>query len=194
MNIRLVTSYAVFASITLAGSINPAQGFEIKRTKTEVEVLSSAVGALPAVGIDFTGGFTDAGFPELARQDLVVGWQEVGGVQPEPFRVGVPAGCFVQRDNGYVVKNYAACGVEILLNDSGEEMSLPIDAFDAKVIVRDDGTAIFKIGAEFRSPAGAAPVLERVGGSELSVVIGREMQTSPALRAATVSGIEPQPF
>src|SRR5690606_35852657 len=81
-------------------------------SRTAVEAVTSAAGDR-AVEVQFAAAFT-GGLPDL-RDDVEIGWGRVGGIDPEPFRVLIPAGCFSETRRGFRVRDFAACGVQMWL-------------------------------------------------------------------------------
>ena len=179
-----------------------ARGVEIARTKTEAGGVTSAAGAR-AIKLEFTAELIN-GIPDLT-DDVEVGWQQVGGVEPTPFRIVMPAGCFVTGRRGAEVEDFQACGVEISV-DSGARgrAHMAIMDFEAKGVARGDGRYRFDIVTTFVPPDPVHDtippdpiheILGILGGAAVQIAIaGETTMPSLPLRTETVSGIEPVPF
>ncbi|MEW5977727.1 MAG: hypothetical protein AB1898_18190 [Acidobacteriota bacterium] len=179
------------ACVMLASSLlSTLWGFDIRRAKTEAEIGLDTAGA-QAVQLHFRAELTNNSFPDLARQRVVVGWQNAGGIDPQPFRVLIPAGCFVPNA-GFHVEDFRGCGVQMMFGRT----VVNITEFEARFVVRTDGNARFALEATFGAVSGIdpTPFLGPLGGSATQIVIGSESSAVPPSRAETVSGIDPQPF
>ena len=132
--------------------------------------------------------------PDLQESNIVATWQRAGGVQPTPFRILIPAGCFVsQRDRLHV--DGTSCGVQISLD--GE--MLEVDGFFARAYPPEPvnpGDPL-RLGIRLSLEADAArsgSLLSTLGGAEVSIVIGRESAVATPKNIDAVSGIDPTPF
>jgi hypothetical protein len=170
-----------------------APGVEISRSKTEAVVVTSAAGAR-AIELEFTAELIN-GIPDL-MDDVEVGWRQVGGVEPQPFRVLMPAGCFVTSRRGSQVEDFDVCGVQIAVNSSQRgRILMTIVDFEAKGVARDDGIYRFDILATFVPPDPIHEILGILGGAAVQIATGSgTTMPSLPLRTATVSGVDPQPF
>lgn len=180
-------------------------GFEIARTRTEAAGTTSAAGARE-VQLRWAAELVN-GMPDLS-DDVEVGWQQVGGVEPTPFRVLIPAGCFVSNRRGARVEDFTACGVELSVESgAGGRTLVAVVDFDARVVARDDGSYRFDIITSIIPPDPVVPpdpvippdpvhaFLGILGGAAVQIAAGGETtMASPPLRIETVSGIEPTPF
>ena len=138
--------------------------------------------------------------PILSRDDVIVTWRRAGGIQPQPFRIAIPAGCFVETRNAFVVRD-TGCGVRIILDGT----RLTTDVFGARLfppepvvppdpIVPPEPVRL-RVRLELAlSPAAAAELLSTLGGATVIVQIGAERGISPASEIQSKSGISPQPF
>lgn len=132
--------------------------------------------------------------PILSRDDVVVTWQREGGVSPTPFRIAIPAGCFVETRNGFRVMD-TGCGVRITLNGT----RLATDVFAARLVppepIFPPEPVKLRIRLELaQTVPGAAELLATLGGATVIVQIGAERGVSPASEIQSKSGISPQPF
>lgn len=193
---------ALCAACSLAA---PAVAFDIVGSRTEAEGQTSAAGAR-FVQLRFSAELVNEGGPNFT-EDVFVGWQEVGGVEPVPFRVLIPAGCFKPTRRGFRLDDFATCGVQLTVGTSDRGLVLlDILDCDARVARRDDGTTRFDLVASFIPPDPVIPpdpivppdpiraFLGLIGGAAVRMAVGSEVAASPPLRAATLSGIEPTPF
>jgi hypothetical protein len=171
------------------GLVATASAFEIGRTRTAVAILQLATGAR-VVRLNLAAELSNNRIPDVTRQRVEVGWQQVGGVDPEPFRILIPAGCFVGA-RGFRVEDFRRCGVQIVFGRSG---ALFITDFEARLVARDDGTYRLDMEASVIPPDPIHAVLGAVGGAAVQIAIGTESARSLPVSAATVSGVEPQPF
>jgi hypothetical protein len=177
--------------ILLTAAALPA--FEIHRSRTSAGIELDASGAL-VLQLAFRAELLDR-LPDLVRADVVVGWQQVGGVEPSPFRVLIPAGCFEAGRNGSRVEDALACGAEATFGseENGRTVLSLVD-LDARVVSREDGTTRFDLRASILPPDPIHPLLGALGGAAVSIVLGSESAVSLPLRIETVSGIDPTPF
>lgn len=166
--------------------------FEVTRSRTTARLLTSASGAR-LIHVAFTAELT--ALPDLRAADVDVGWQEVGGVEPEPFRVLIPAGCFVGA-RALRVEDFRSCGVVVTVGqDDGRATVLALADFAATIRSRDDGTHRFDVDARVFPPDPIHALLGIVGGAAVRIAVGSET-SAVALPdgVATVSGIDPEPF
>lgn len=138
--------------------------------------------------------------PILSRDDVILTWRRAGGIEPTPFRVAIPAGCFVEARNAFIVRD-TGCGVRLILNGT----RLTTDVFGARLVPPEPivpPDPIFppepirlRVRLELAlAPAAAAELLSTLGGATVIVQIGAERGVSPASEIQSKSGIEPQPF
>jgi hypothetical protein len=196
----------VAAGLVLGALAAPASGFEIPRTKTEAVIQTSTSGD-EIVQLTFVAELVNEGGPDVS-DDVVVTWQEVGGIEPTPFRILIPAGCFRdRRGRGFYVDDFRACGVELSVASSARGLALlEIVDFQARLLHRDDGASRFDIVTSVIPPDPVVPpdpivppspgraFLGIVGGAAVEIAIGSESSAAAPLRIETVSGVEPQPF
>ena len=203
---RIVSVCAGLVAAAILGV--PLSAFEVVRAKTEARGDTSASGA-DTLQLTFAAELVDAGSDGPAvSDDVVVGWQEVGGVEPVPFRILIPAGCFVDRRGlGFYVDDFSTCGVQMSA-DSGARVLvlLEIVDFQARFVRGRDGTSRLDIVTSFIPPDPIVPpdpiippdpvraFLGVLGGAAVEVAIGSESSAVAPLRIETVAGIEPQPF
>jgi hypothetical protein len=202
MHAHVLTAAGVGAALVLAavgvpatvGPEAPATAFKIPGARTAAEVRLTAAGS-EVIRLNFAAALDFDGAPDLS-DDVFVGWQEVGGVSPQPFRVLMPAGCFVERNGRFVVRDFQGCGVEISADTAGGPLEVEILEFDARLVLRRDGSYRFDVVTVFGgiSPDPFRAVLGLLGGTAVEIGIASESSMAPPLRAETVSGVEPQPF
>ena len=179
---------ALLVTATAQGGIEP-QPF---RAKTDAGIVISPAGA-PLVQLNFTAELTKV--PEFTKANVEFGWGTVGGIQPEPFRVFIPAGCFVATRRGFHVDDFRACGVQIaFVSDARSPGFLTITDFDARIVPSADGPYRVDIVARFIGAGREHSILGALGGAPVRIAIGGESAISPPLRVVTVSGVDPQPF
>jgi hypothetical protein len=191
--------------VVASGLVTSASGFEIARTKTAAAVQTSPSGTR-AIQLSFSADLVNEGGPNFS-EDVFVGWQEAGGIDPVPFRVLIPEGCFIPTRRGFRMEDFKECGVQLTSGSSARGVTqLEIVDFDAKVARRDDGITRFDLMTSFIPPDPIVPpdpifppdpvhaFLGIVGGAAVQIVVGSEMSASPPLRTETVSGIDPNPF
>jgi len=186
-------TFAWTASIALAAALTPsASAFDATRTRTAAVIAKSPTGA-PAIELNFAAELRNV-VPDVSQSGIVLGWAAVGGIEPTPFRVLIPAGCFVGKRNLYV-DEFRGCGVQIVF---GANTRLPrflsISDFAARLLPLTDGTYRFDVLARVTDTELVPAVLEALGGSTVVIAIGRETSISRPTRAETISGVEPEPF
>jgi hypothetical protein len=190
----MLKSRSVVAAVALmlaSGLCTTLSALDIRRAKTEAEIGLDAAGA-QALQVRFRADLANdgRGVPDLTRERVVVGWQTAGGVDPTPFRVLIPAGCFVPNA-GFHVGDFRACGVQLLFGRT----ALPIADFEASFRVASDGRG--RLIMETIVPLGGiepTPFLGALGGSVVGISIGSESGRSFPVSTGTVSGVEPVPF
>lgn len=204
MMVRAFTVSAAVVTAVVVGA--PASAFEIARAKTQARVDTSASGA-EIVRLTFVAELVNERSPAVP-DDVVVGWQEVGGIEPTPFRILIPAGCFMdRRGRGFYVSDFSFCGVQMSVGSSARGFALlEIVDFQARIVRDSDGTSRFDIVTRFVPPDPIIPpdpivppdpvraFLGIVGGAAVEIAIGSESSAVAPLRTETVSGVEPEPF
>lgn len=178
----------------LAFLVTPAWGLDVRATKTEAEVLNPSDSRELVIDLGFKALLMDVG--DVTTVDVVATWQNAGGVDPQPFKVAIPAGCFVPvRDGIFRVAEPGRCGVEITMALGGVIVSMSIIDFDAQVVVVAEGSGTLDLNSLFGpTPDDGMPVLGALGGAVVEIVIGRESAISLPRSVESVSGIEPTPF
>lgn len=135
-----------------------------------------------------------AEIPILSRDDVIVTWRREGGISPTPFRIAIPAGCFVETRIGFRVAD-TSCGVRITLD--GTPLTTNVFAarfFPPEPIVPPEPIRL-RIRLELaQSVPDVAELLGTLGGATVIAQIGAERGVSPATEIQSKSGIEPTPF
>ena len=67
-------------------------------------------------------------------EDVLIGWEEVGGIEPVPFKILIPAGCFISSRGGVVVDDFLACSVRITAELARGPTDLTIREFEARAV------------------------------------------------------------
>ena len=168
-------------------SVTQAWGLEILATKTEAKLLVSD--ASPAgVHVEFESEMISDRIPEVVGTDVIVTWEIAGGVEPTPFRILIPAGCFV-GDRSFFVDDFRACGVTATLHRGfGLETPLQLSEFEASLTPRRDGTHRLDVQAGGNPPDNNAPaILGTLGGGTVEITIGHAVKTV-LLNVEAVSG------
>lgn len=132
--------------------------------------------------------------PLLSRDDVIVSWQRAGGVSPQPFRIAIPAGCFVEQGGVFRVRG-TGCGVTVTLDGS----RISVADFAARVVPPEP---IFppepiRLRIRLEVPLSSADTLEllgTLGGATVVVDVGAERGTAPPKRIDSLSGVSPTPF
>jgi hypothetical protein len=172
------------------GLVTTASGLEVRRSRTEAAIVQRATGA-QFIRVNLTAELANNSIPNVTREKVEAGWQQVGGIEPEPFRILIPAGCFV-ANRGFHVEDFRRCGVQIAF---GRMLSLlPIMDFDARIVPRDDGTYRFDLETLVVPPDPIHALLGALGGAAVDIALGTQVARSLPVSAATVSGVDPQPF
>ena len=189
---KFIHQKTLAAALALALS-GPAMALELTRTETSATRIVPPDPVRPYLEMSFQA--------ELLRLtdvagDVVVGWGEVGGIQPTPFRLVIPADCFGRSAGSLQVRNHRACGVAAELTaPNGDVTALPIYAFSAVLTdARGYGRLAISAAMGFESPAGdlSSVVLSKFGGAEQSVAIGED-SASLLPNDLTLLGFNPQP-
>lgn len=186
-----VTAWTVGLALA-AGLTTTASALDAGPTRTAAAIVKSPKGA-PALELNFAAELKN-GVPNVTQSGIVLGWGTVGGIQPEPFRISVPASCFSGKRNLYV-DEFKGCGVQIVFGaNTRQPRFLSISDFAARLLPLTDGTYRFDLLARVTDTELVPAVLEALGGSAVVIAIGRETTISRPTRAETVAGVEPQPF
>ncbi len=181
----LLAAFSLFSS-----SIAHAQDLWNRTTASATEVSERQV------SVDVISRFelVTERLPALQESDIVSTWQQAGGIQPTPFRILIPAGCFVaQRDRLRV--NGTFCGVQVSLD--GEIVE--VDGFFARAYPPEPvnpGDPL-RLGIRFSlevDEARSSNLLSTLGGAEVSIAIGRESALALPKSIDAVSGVQPTPF
>ncbi len=148
------------------------------------------------VSIDLNSRFemVTEGRPDLQRSDVVATWQRAGGIDPTPFRIVIPAGCFVVERDRLRVRG-TSCGVQVYL----ESELLEVETFAAVAFLPEPegpaDTLQFRVRLNIViDPAGSGSVLSTLGGAEVSLTIGREGGVAVPTSIDSFSGVQPTPF
>lgn len=169
-----------------------ASALEIRSGKTEVKLVSADERAA-VISVEFRAGLT--GVVGLTRENVIVTWENAGGVSPNPFKILIPAGCFVLSRDVYRIANFETCGVEISRQSSGVITRYSIADFSGRVIVDATGNGLLELNALFgTTPDDGAPVLGATGGAVIEIAVGRESAFSLPKSVESFSGVSPQPF
>ncbi len=186
------TRYTVFLAAFGLFSATSSQALDLcNRTTAEA---TEAGERQVAVNVQSRFEFMTERLPSLQESDIVATWQRAGGIQPTPFRVLIPAGCFVEvRDRLRV--NGTSCGVQISLDGK----LLEADGFFARAFPPEPinpGEPLrlgIRVSVEF-DEARANNLLSTLGGAEVSIAIGRARGVAIPKSIDAVSGIDPTPF
>jgi len=170
----------------------PAWSFEVLRSITEARILPPSPNT-PVIQLDFRARLSrDIANP--AGADVVVTWQKFGGIQPQPFIISIPVGCFV-ANRGLHVEDFRTCGVRMTVDLGRGPIALLISEFDASFLRRRDGTVRFVMKVGVQPPDDTAPaILGALGGAAVEIVIGEGAGISLPGAIETVGGVAPQPF
>lgn len=170
-----------------------AQAFELNRAETSAEWFVPTEPIRPYLELSFSA---ELGAVESTDGDLSVGWGEVGGIDPTPFRLVVPAECMVRDSGSMLVRAFRACGVSAqLTTPEGRILDLPIYAFSA-VMTERRGFARLSLSAAVGVDSEAGDVtsdlLGTIGGATQSVSIG-DASGSLLPNDIGIRGFNPQP-
>jgi len=170
----LQASLIVCAALSLALA-NPAHGFELRGSTTEVRAQG---GAVPSVSVEFETGLPND-LNDLMPADLTVVWRQAGGIVP-CVRIYIPAGCFVGSDfagSDFHVEDFEACGVQVT-NDllDGRPVDLRLIGFEARFRQSRLKSDVFLFTTEMlvADPYRNGELLGTIGGAEVVVGIGSE--------------------
>ncbi len=184
---------ALGAALLALATSSPAGAIELMRAETSAARVNPPEPVRPYLELAF-----NAEIDRLVETggDLVVSWEEVGGIDPTPFLLRVPADCFVRGGGSLLVQNHRTCGVTAeLTGRSGQVAVLPVFAFSAVLTeVRGYGRLAISaaIGIESRIGDLTGVLLTTIGGAEQTVIIGED-SGSLVPNELTVLGFNPQP-
>ncbi len=194
-----LSRFSGWAGFTLCGlSIvllaSPAQAFELSRGSTRAEwVGPTEEGAPPYIDLNTSAEIRGL---ETSYGELTVTWEAVGGIEPAPFKLIIPARCFRPEEGSIQVRNYRSCGVKAVLELADvDQLSLPIQAFTA-VVTERSGTTRVSITAAVDSATDigdmASMMLGAIGGGRQIVQVG-DASASLLPNVVNVFGFDPQP-
>jgi hypothetical protein len=179
------------AMLMLAG---PAQSLELSRALTRVDWVHPPDPGAPAYAeLTFSAEISSL---EAVEGDVVATWEIVGGIEPVPFEIIIPEGCFQRTGRWLQVRDFQGCGVKAVLEtaDAGQ-ITMPIDSFSA-VLAERSGVARLSISTAISTATEigdlSSLVLGTVGGGRQSVKIG-PAQASLLPNSVEVVGFDPQP-
>lgn len=142
-----------------------------------------------AVALEFRAELNEVFTREAA--DVVATWERAGGIQPEPFMVTIPEGCWMPGQVGFQVEDVRSCGARVTLG--GDAVS--VMRFEARLVADGGGAARFDLTALLFPPEPILPVLlGTLGGAVVELAIGSGRAGALPLGVETVSGVDPQPF
>lgn len=177
-----IKSVLLVAALCLSGIVR-ADHLVLQSVKTEAQVRDATT--TPIIEVDVTVDLQ--GLPPDPIQPVVLGWEAVGGIDPDPFlELTIPAGCL---DSDFM----AGCAEGRFIAD-GATTPLTIRGFDARFFARDDGSARFSVTASFLAGDLAHLMLSTLAGRAVEVTIGAEFATALTTGIEAVSGIDPEPF
>jgi hypothetical protein len=172
----------------------PIHALELSQATTRADYVHPPDPGTPAyVDLNFSA---EIGGVKAVDGDVVTTWEIVGGIEPTPFKVIIPGGCFQQAGRWLQVRDHRNCGVKAVLErvDVGE-VSMPMHTFNAVVIERSGyGRLSISAAIDTATDIGdfASLVLGTVGGGKQIVQIGSET-ASLLPNAVEVVGFNPQP-
>lgn len=181
----------VVGLIVAAGQTTTVWGLDLLRTKTEARNMDPA-SANPPIQLNLQADLSD-GVPDLAAVEVVASWEQVGGIQPTPFKVVIPQGCFVSNRGFFHVAQFRRCGVSMEFNRS----PMSIIDFGARMVTGADGRSRLEVRALFMVAGGTPPddtapaILSTLGGAAVAIAIGRESAHTVPLEIESLSGITP---
>lgn len=192
-NHLIISTVGLIAAVTLA---NPVWGFDIERTRTSAEIVLFPPDPLtPAIALTFRAQLLDARSVD-PTEDVGVNWEQFGGIEPQPFNILIPAGCFVPN-RGFHVENFRRCGVEITVDFGRGPIALSIREFQARFLPPNstrDRPARLDIKTVFTDDGRESDILGTVGASAVEIFFGEESAASLMNSMEAVSGPQPQPF
>ena len=122
----------------------------------------------------------------------MVTWEKVGGIQPTPFKVSIPAGCFIPN-RGFHVEDFRDCRVELTVVLGEELVNLSIMEFEASLRPHLNRPASFVIETRFTDHERLPAILGALGGAAVEIAIGDEMGTALPVGVTTVA-VPPSPI
>ena len=170
----------------------PALAAELS-SRTSAAVLDSD-GRQARTGVDVVAHVVLEQPPLLSRDRVIVSWERVGGVEPQPFRLAIPAGCFVASRGAFVVDG-VGCGIDVTLD--GARVSA--DSFAARLVppepVMPGDPYRLRIRLDvIQGLEETGALLSTLGGATVTAQVGAERGVSPASDVLSKSGVDPNPF
>lgn len=191
MRIQPIVKIGTLSAVSVWASLVSA--FELTSAETSASWVAPEEPVAPYLNLNFNA---ELGSLASIESDVVISWEEVGGIEPTPFQVIIPAGCFVSDGRSLSVRNHRRCGVMALLTDqSGVEYSLPISTFSAALTpIREYGRLSFSASLYPTTTEGdvTAVLLGIIGGAQQTVMIAGE-SSSLLPNDLSIRGFNPQP-
>lgn len=188
-----MTILRAILATTAALAAQPAVAFDIPEVRTEAAIQVGDLRSL-TVALEVKADLDWVPPDPIVPADVVIGWEEVGGVSPQPFMVVLPATCW-EMGRASIVAADPSCGAEAtLLDRSGDEVLLRIEALEARISQRGEGEARAALEIVLFADGMEQDLLSALGGGQLSIAIGREAGLAPILAIQAAMGISPQPF
>ncbi len=184
-----------FRAIACAAALaaQPALAFDIPDARTEAAIQGGDLRPL-TVAVEVKANLDGVPPEPIVPTNVVIGWEEVGGISPTPFMVFLPAACW-ERGRASFDAVDPDCGAEAtLLDRSGAEVLLRIEALEARFSQRGEGEARAALELVLNANGMEQDLLSALGGGQLSIAIGREQGLAPLLAIQAAMGIQPQPF
>ncbi len=148
------------------------------------------------VSIDLNARFelVTEGRSALQTSDIVATWQRAGGIDPTPFRILIPAGCFVAERNRLHVHG-TSCGVQIYLeSELLEAETFAAIAFPPEPVAPGESLQLRIRMTIVADSARSYSILGTLGGAEVSLTVGRESGIALPKSIDAFSGVQPTPF
>jgi hypothetical protein len=177
------------------GAVHGARARFVMRASTEA---AAGVGESGAEVVRMTFRAELHGAPSPTRSDVVATWPQVGGIEPQPFIVTIPAGCFVEGRRGFSVVDMRGCGVRAELGGQ----ALPLLELEAVMGIEPVPFAPNRVVLRIRAVLGvdltpfvtAPEILGALGGAVVELAVGSDRGAAPPLEVETLAGVSPDPF
>ena len=178
------------AAILVALVSIPSRALQLMAAETAANIAVPPAPVQPFLALRFSGelvGHADG------RGDLIVTWEDAGGIEPTPFRILIPAGCFQPGEGSLMVPAFRTCGVSAVYRSlQGTEEQLRLRAFNAS-IVRRRGYARLEISAAIVSRGIGTDILGALGGAAMQVAVDGQQSNVVLPTGIEVVGFNPQP-
>ena len=185
---RIISIIGLVAAVL----VTPAWGLDVLETKTEARI-HPLDPTTTVIELNFKAHLMNNGFSDLPFVDVVLESQKPGGIDPQPFRILIPADCFM-LNRVFRVDDFRSCRVQMTYDLGRGPIAVSIMDFEARLTPQSDGSANFAVETRFTDLGQEPAILGALGGAAVEIAIGVELGTALPNAVETLGGVDPIPF